>query len=49
MVPHWEKYIKDLRKKGNSVGAMIEIVVKGVPAGLGALSMQRWTQILLAV
>jgi chorismate synthase len=36
MVPHWEKYIKDLRKNGNSVGAMIEIVVKGVPAGLGA-------------
>ena len=36
IVPHWEKYIKDLRKNGNSVGAMIEIVVKGVPAGLGA-------------
>ena len=36
IVPHWEKYIKDLRKSGNSVGAMIEIVVKGVPAGLGA-------------
>ena len=36
VVPHWEKYIKNLRKSGNSVGAMIEIVVKGVPAGLGA-------------
>ncbi len=36
IVPHWEKYIKELRKNGNSVGAMIEIVVKGVPAGLGA-------------
>ena len=36
IVPHWEKYIKNLRKSGNSVGAMIEIVVKGVPAGLGA-------------
>ena len=36
IVPYWEKYIKNLRKSGNSVGAMIEIVVKGVPAGLGA-------------
>ena len=36
IVPHWEKYIKNLRKSGNSVGAMVEIVVKGVPAGLGA-------------
>ena len=36
IVPHWEEYIKNLRKSGNSVGAMIEIVVKGVPAGLGA-------------
>ena len=36
IVPHWEKYIKNLRKSGNSVGAMIEIVVKGVPTGLGA-------------
>ena len=36
IVPHWEKYIKNLRKSGSSVGAMIEIVVKGVPAGLGA-------------
>ena len=36
IVPHWEKYIKNLRKSGNSVGAMIEIVAKGVPVGLGA-------------
>ncbi|MDC3067679.1 chorismate synthase [Paracoccaceae bacterium] len=35
-VPKWENYIKELRKDGNSVGAMIEIVAKGVPAGLGA-------------
>ena len=35
-VPKWEKYIKELRKSGNSVGAMIEIIAKGVPAGLGA-------------
>ena len=36
IVPYWEKYIKELRKSGNSVGAMIEIIAKGVPAGLGA-------------
>ena len=36
IVPKWENYIKDLRKNGNSVGAMIEIIAKGVPAGLGA-------------
>jgi chorismate synthase len=36
MVPNWEKYIKDLRKSGNSAGAMIEIIAEGVPAGLGA-------------
>ena len=36
MVPKWESYIKELRKSGNSVGAMIEIIAKGVPAGLGA-------------
>ena len=36
IVPNWEKYIKELRKSGNSVGAMIEIIAEGVPAGLGA-------------
>ena len=36
IVKHWEEYIKKLRKEGNSVGAMIEIVASGVPAGLGA-------------
>ena len=36
IVPKWEKYIKELRKSGNSAGAMIEITAKGVPAGLGA-------------
>ena len=36
IIPNWEKYIKELRKSGNSVGAMIEIIAKGVPAGLGA-------------
>ena len=36
MVPNWENYIKELRKSGNSAGAMIEIIAEGVPAGLGA-------------
>jgi chorismate synthase len=29
-------YLDDVRKKGSSVGAVIEIVAEGVPAGLGA-------------
>jgi len=32
----WADYLDDLRKSGNSVGAAIEIVASGVPAGLGA-------------
>ncbi|MDE3120627.1 MAG: chorismate synthase, partial [Paracoccaceae bacterium] len=32
----WEAYLDDLRKSGNSVGAVIEVVAQGVPAGLGA-------------
>ena len=36
MVPNWEKYIKALRKSGNSAGAMVEIIAGGVPPGLGA-------------
>jgi chorismate synthase len=32
----WAVYLDDLRKSGNSVGAMIEVVAKGVPPGLGA-------------
>ncbi|MEM9249600.1 MAG: chorismate synthase [Pseudomonadota bacterium] len=32
----WAKYLDDLRKAGNSVGAVIEVVAKGVPPGLGA-------------
>jgi len=32
----WESYIDEIRKAGSSVGAVIEIVVSGVPAGLGA-------------
>ena len=32
----WAKYLDELRKSGNSVGAVIEVVAKGAPAGLGA-------------
>jgi chorismate synthase len=32
----FETYLDDIRKRGSSVGAVIEIVAEGVPAGLGA-------------
>lgn len=32
----WAAYLDDLRKSGNSVGAVIEVVASGLPAGLGA-------------
>ena len=32
----WAEYLDGLRKTGDSVGAVIEIVASGVPAGLGA-------------
>ncbi len=32
----WAVYLDDLRKSGNSVGAVVEVVARGVPAGLGA-------------
>jgi len=32
----WAAYLDGLRKSGNSVGAVIEVVARGVPAGLGA-------------
>ena len=32
----WAEYLDQLRKDGNSVGAIIEVVARGVPAGLGA-------------
>ena len=32
----WAGYLDDLRRSGNSVGAVIEVVARGVPAGLGA-------------
>lgn len=36
MVPQWQEYLGAIRKDGSSIGAVIEIVVEGVPAGLGA-------------
>jgi chorismate synthase len=32
----FEGYLDDIRKKGSSIGAVIEIIAEGVPAGLGA-------------
>ncbi|WP_171097627.1 chorismate synthase [Ruegeria sp. HKCCD7255] len=32
----WATYLDELRKSGNSVGAVVEVVARGVPAGLGA-------------
>jgi chorismate synthase len=35
-VAPWTEYLEAVRKKGSSVGAVIEIVAEGIPAGLGA-------------
>ncbi len=32
----WAEYLDDLRKSGSSVGAIIEVTARGVPAGIGA-------------
>lgn len=36
IVPVWEDYLDGIRKAGSSVGAVIEVVAEGVPAGIGA-------------
>ncbi len=36
MALEWEKYLDQIRKSGSSIGAVIEVVAEGVPAGLGA-------------
>jgi chorismate synthase len=36
IVELWSKYLDELRKSGNSCGAVIEVVADGVPAGWGA-------------
>ncbi len=35
-VQGWAAYLDDIRKNGSSIGAVIEVVAEGVPAGLGA-------------
>lgn len=35
-VPIWEEYLNGIRKAGSSIGAVVEIVADGVPAGWGA-------------
>jgi chorismate synthase len=32
----WTEYLEAIRKKGSSVGAIIEVVAEGIPVGLGA-------------
>lgn len=33
---NWEDYLSAIRKKGSSIGAIIEVVATGIPVGLGA-------------
>jgi chorismate synthase len=33
---HWTEYLDKVRKSGSSIGAVIEVVAEGVPAGWGA-------------
>ncbi len=35
-VKKWETYLDEIRKKGSSIGAVIEVVAQNVPAGWGA-------------
>ncbi|MBV9331312.1 MAG: chorismate synthase, partial [Alphaproteobacteria bacterium] len=35
-VAPWTEYLEALRKKGSSIGAVIELSAEGIPAGLGA-------------
>jgi chorismate synthase len=36
IVAKWTDYLMALRKKGSSIGAIVEVVAEGIPAGLGA-------------
>jgi len=36
IVPVWEQFLDDTRKKGSSAGAVVEVVAQGIPPGLGA-------------
>ena len=35
-VKEWELYLSQVRRNGNSVGAILEVIASGVPAGIGA-------------
>ena len=35
-VDPWTDYLENIRKKGSSCGAIVEVVAEGIPAGLGA-------------
>jgi chorismate synthase len=35
-VGRWTEYLEGVRKRGSSVGAIVEVVAEGIPAGLGA-------------
>lgn len=35
-VAKWEEYLDGKRKSGSSIGAVVEVVASGIPAGLGA-------------
>src|SRR5258708_15124826 len=36
MAAFFETYLDDIRKRGSSIGAVIEVIAEGVPAGAGA-------------
>lgn len=36
VVSQWEEYLGEIRKAGSSIGAVVECVASGIPAGLGA-------------
>jgi chorismate synthase len=36
MVAEWSDYLMDIRKRGSSIGAVVEVIAEGVPAGWGA-------------
>jgi chorismate synthase len=36
VVPRWEELLDQTRKAGSSVGAVVEVIASGIPAGFGA-------------
>lgn len=35
IVPEWETYLDSIRKDGSSIGAVVEVIAEGLPAGWG--------------